>query len=93
VDTWFYKNLGDAMLASELLEKVRQLFIVSYSSRTRHAIFFRHQSDGRLHCEVVLYFSPSTSALANTLEAIPCARPAATGLGLLIGDASLIAAQ
>ena len=49
------------------------------------AVFTRPESEGRLHCEMIAYFSPAARDLANAFGAEPCARPARTGLGLLAG--------
>ncbi|WKZ38240.1 MAG: GNAT family N-acetyltransferase [Anaerolineales bacterium] len=49
-------------------------------------VFTRHESEGRLHCEVIAYFSPSASGLAEIFEAKPCQRPSRSGLGLLAGN-------
>jgi hypothetical protein len=87
---WFEKNLGDAMLAGESMEHVKTLFLAEYA-RASHpadmAIFFRHESEGRLHCEARIYFSPASAAVAEAVGAVPCARPASDGLGLLVGSA------
>jgi hypothetical protein len=50
------------------------------------AVFTRHESEGRLHCEVMAYFSPSASEAAEAFDGQPCAKPARAGLGLLAGD-------
>ncbi len=69
---WFSCNLGDAMLAGESLDNIKTLFLSEYekakSSKTM-AVFFRHESEGRLHCEVKVYFSPKTSAVARAVNA------------------------
>ena len=50
------------------------------------AVFTRLESEGRLHCEVVAYFSPAAHELAEAFDADPCERPQWHGLGLLVGD-------
>jgi hypothetical protein len=50
------------------------------------AVFTRLESEGRLHCEVIAYFSPAAGQLAQAFDAQACARPARAGLGLLAGD-------
>ena len=52
------------------------------------AVFTRPESEGRLHCEVIAYFSPAAHEVAEIVEAEPCAKPARAGLGLLAGDPS-----
>ena len=85
---WFTKNLGDAMMASEGLDRIESLFRASYRTGSPQdaGIFTRHESEGRLHCEVRAYFSPATATLAKGLGATPCEKPSPNGLGLLVGD-------
>ena len=85
---WFSKNLGDAMLASEPLARIEELFLAEYSlaaSPGDMAVFIRHESEGRLHCEVKAYFSPAAAVVAAAADADPCARPSRDGLSLLAG--------
>jgi len=89
MSSWFYKNLGDAMMAFEPLGRIENLFRSAYRVTTRQeeaAVFIRHNSGGRLHCEVEVFFSPAATLLAKELDAEPCARPSRNGLGLLIGS-------
>ena len=68
---WFAKNLGDAMLASEALDQIRASYASKYEgtdSRNSAAVFIRHESEGRLHCEVMAYFSPGAFRLAEALD-------------------------
>jgi len=76
------------MLAGEASEQIKALFSPVFEiadNRKEMAIFFRHESDGHLHCEVKVYFSPATAAIARAVEAIPCKKPSMDGLGLLAG--------
>ena len=50
------------------------------------AVFTRPESEGRLHCEVIAYFSPAAKKVAEAFEAEPCNKPERTGLKLLAGD-------
>ena len=50
------------------------------------AVFTRPESESRLHCEVIAYFSPAAKDLANAFDAEPCEKPVRAGLGLLAGD-------
>lgn len=84
---WHTKNLGDALLASEELARIKSLFLSTYPQPgTDLAIFIRHESEGRLHCEAILYFPPAAAAIAKALNATPCAQPSLHDLGLLIGS-------
>ena len=88
MSAWFTKNLGDAMLAGEALAQLEELFLSTYDksdSSNTIAIFIRHESEGRLHCEVKAYFSPGAVSVAKTVDADPCARPSRDGLSLLSG--------
>ncbi len=86
--TWFSKNLGDAMFASESMHRIEALFLAAYVQAGRPkamALFFRHESEGRLHCEVKAYFSPAAAAVARKLGAAPCPLPSPHGLNLSVG--------
>ncbi len=85
---WFTKNLGDAMLVSEPLDQISESFRAAYknSSSEEVAVFIRHESEGRLHCEVKAYFSPASIAVARAVDAEPCKKPTPDGLSLLIGS-------
>ena len=86
---WYAKNLGDAMLAGEQLERIEAAFTAAYVAAGRPAgmaVFIRHESDGRLHCEVKAYFSPASAPVARELYATPCERPSPGDLGVLAGD-------
>lgn len=64
---WFTKNCGDAMLAGEELEKIKAIFMSVYGKTDipkEAAVFIRHESEGRLHCEVHAYFSPDAAIVA-----------------------------
>ncbi len=88
-NTWHSLSLGDGMTADEPSEEIRAAFLEVYKSTEvvkDSAIFTRNESEGRLHCEVIAYFSPSASALAKVFDAGPCQRPERSGLNLLIGN-------
>ena len=88
MSAWFTKSLGDAMLAGEALTQLEALYLSTYGKSAppnESAIFIRHESEGHLHCEVKAYFSPAAVAVANKVDADPCAKPARDGLSLLAG--------
>lgn len=89
MSTWFTSNLGDAMLAAEPLDHIKALFHSEYEAATDSkamAMFIRHESEGRLHCEVKIYFSPAAIDVAKAVGAIACGQPASEGLSLLAGS-------
>ncbi|MEO6974427.1 MAG: hypothetical protein ABI144_00970 [Gallionella sp.] len=89
MNTWFTKNLGDAMLAGESLENVKMLFLSAYEqaeNANEMALYFRHESEGHLHCEVKIYFTPASARVAKALDATPCSKPTPDSLGLLAGS-------
>jgi hypothetical protein len=86
---WMLKSAGDALLAAAAADSLRARFLVGYGHGDWPqdcAIFQRHESEGRLHCELLLYFAPGCAALAREAGARPCAAPAPAGLDLLIGN-------
>ena len=86
---WFLKNLGDAMLAGDQQDRIKQLFLSANSdanSPKEMAAFIRHESEGRLHCEVKIYFSPMSIAVAREVNAEPCEKPSPDGLSILAGS-------
>lgn len=88
-ETWYSLSLGDGMMAAipsaEIDERFQRSFI-SAGGPLNMAVFTRSESEGRLHCEVIAYFSPAASVVAQAVDAEPCEVPARTGLGLLAGD-------
>jgi hypothetical protein len=87
--TWFYKNLGDAMMAAQPSDQIREAFLPLFGAAgnpTDMAVFTRNDSEGRLHCEVSVYFSPSSAAVAKIFDAQPCDKPLQAGLDLLAGN-------
>jgi len=91
MNDWYVKNLGDAILAEQSLEQIKKLFYPKYRDSNEPeamAVFVRHESEGRLHCEAWVYFSPAAAAVAKTVDAVPCQKPSREGLGLLAGPDS-----
>ena len=90
MESWYSKDLGDAMLAQEALGRIEDAFRSRYPSPATTAagdvaIFVRHVSDGRLHCRVEVFFSPALVIIATRFGATECPRPSADNLGLLVG--------
>jgi len=87
-ENWYTKNLGDAMLAGAALDRIKAQFLSAVQETGKSgqmAVFIRHQSEGRLHCEVSVYFTPATAVLAKAVGATPCDPPSPDDLGLLAG--------
>ncbi len=83
---WHVKNLGDALLASPALSHVEALFEAIYGDSGVPAVFVRHESEGQLHCSVMLYFPPEAQELAQRVQARRCHPPGKDGLSVLVGD-------
>ncbi len=91
---WHVSNLGDAMLAHDALVAIQRRFDEACREckcPAEMGMFVRHVSEGRLHCQVLVYFTPAASAIAREFDAVACARPASAGLDLLAGHAESLA--
>ena len=89
MDSWYSKELGDAIAASMPSAEIEQVFqqsFVAAGKPLKMAVFTRQESEGRLHCEVTAYFSPAAKDVARAFDAQPCERPALNSLALLAGD-------
>jgi len=67
---WHCKNLGDAMLLGNELDKIKQQAKAAYAP-----LFVRYVAKHGLHCEVIVYFPPVASELAKQCLASPCLAP------------------
>jgi hypothetical protein len=88
---WYSVSLGDGMMAAGPSAEIEALFSKLYAAAGNPAdmaVFTRGESEGRLHCEVIAYFSPAASEVAEAFDAEPCSKPARAGLGLLAGNKS-----
>lgn len=88
---WYSLSLGDAMLASEPLARIESVFRSEYERAGRPldmALFARHESEGRLHCELVIYLSPGAAGVARQVGAEPCDPPLPFALDLVAGSRS-----
>jgi hypothetical protein len=88
MSSWHFLGLGDALTAQLPLARIMEAFAAEYSvaaAPAEAAIFIRYDSEGRLHCEVTVYFSPGAQALARRFDAEPCATPGRAGLERLCG--------
>ncbi len=88
MDTWYSRNLGDPTLTDGTLDELDAYFHavhVRAGEPSEMAVFTRLESEGRLHCEMIAYFSPAAQTVAKAFDAEPCTRPVRQGLGLLAG--------
>lgn len=89
MENWYSLPLGDGMMAVTPSAAIEDLFWERFSAAGEPpamAVFTRPESEGRLHCEVIAYFSPAAVGVARAFDAEPCEKPVRTGLGLLAGD-------
>jgi len=87
---WYCLSLGDGMMAPMPTAEIEEAFLQVFGdvgSPPEMAVFTRPESEGRLHCEVIAYFSPAAQGIAEAFDAEPCEKPARAGLGLLAGGA------
>jgi len=90
METWYSIELGDGMFAVSPMDEIKAAFQRSFAEAGKPAnmaVFTRYESENRLHCEVIAYFSPAAKAIAREFDAQPCEKPARAELGLLAGDA------
>ena len=83
--TWYSLSLGDGMTSGMASAEIEAAFAAAPRS-PGVAVFTRPEPEGRLHCEVIAYFSPAAQGLAKAFEAEPCEQPMRAGLSLLAGD-------
>ena len=89
MDHWYLLSLGDGIMAGTPSAEIEELFQTRFKAAGEPpamAVFTRPESEGRLHCEVIAYFSPAAAEVAQAFDAVPCAKPERLGLGLLAGD-------
>lgn len=88
-DTWYSVTLGDGMWAPIVSAQIGEAFDPLFAESDKPidmAVFTRSVSEGKLHCEVIAYFSPATGRIAKDFDAQPCNMPTRNGLSLLAGD-------
>ena len=89
MNTWYSISLGDGMWAPVLFAQIEDIFYPQFDGAGKPvemAVFTRSESEGRLHCEVIAYFSPPSVEVAISFDVEPCEKPSYAGLGLLVGD-------
>ncbi len=86
---WYSVSLGDGMIAPTPSAEIEEAFLPAFRAAgdpPEMAVFTRPESEGRLHCEIIAYFSPAAQEVAKAFDAEPCEKPARMGLGLLAGS-------
>ncbi len=89
METWYTLSLGDGMMAGTPSAEIEEMFLERFSAAGEPpamAVFTRPESEGRLYCEIIAYFSPAAASLAQLFDAEPCEKPVKLGLSLLAGD-------
>lgn len=89
METWYFASLGDGMTADLVSMEIKMAFQRSFPDGGMPlgmAVFTRLESEGRLHCEMMAYFSPSAWEIAEMFGAELCDKPFRMGLDLLVGD-------
>lgn len=77
------------MLAHQTLSDLENSVLARYANAdtpSEVAVFYRHEAERRLHCEVKVYFSPASRDVAQEFDAEPCEKPSPHGLSLLAGS-------
>jgi hypothetical protein len=70
MNTWYFIALGDGVWAPTLSTQIEEIFLPLFDKAgkpTDMAIFTRNESEGKLYCEVIAYFSPAAQAMQRHL--------------------------
>ena len=89
MESWYSLSLGDGITSGMLSTEIETAFARRFAEAggpQAMAVFTRPESEGRLHCEVIAYFSPAAWDLAKAFDAEPCEQPNREGLNLLAGE-------
>lgn len=68
--SWYRLSLGDPLLADSACREIAEA-----AKAEGVPVFMRHESEGQVHCELVLYFPVETRTLARAYRAVPCPAP------------------
>jgi len=88
--SWYRLDLGAQDLADADAEQVALAVDAAWKAAGRPKGFVayeRPESNGRLHCHRVIYFSPAATHVARQLGACACAEPEPWDLSPLAGKA------
>ncbi len=88
MSAWWAKSLGDGLWAPIAAAEIQTLFEPVFASvgKPGEMAVFTRSEEGRLHCEVIAYFSPAAGRVAEACGADPCGKPLRQGLELLAGQ-------
>ena len=67
MNTWYSVSLGDGIMAPAPSAEIEAMFLQAFNAASQPptmAVFTRPESEGRLHCEVIAYFSPGAKEIA-----------------------------
>ena len=86
--SWYRKNLGDAMLASDALASIKTHLANVYTENNKPEnwlAIYRHESQG-LHCSVIAYFTENFQQAAKLENTIHCQAPPLSDSAFLAGN-------
>jgi hypothetical protein len=89
MNSWYVLSLGDGVISGGLSAEIEERFMPLFTAAGKPlemAVYTRPESENRLYCEVIAYFSPASADVAKACGAHPCAKPERLGLRLLAGD-------
>lgn len=87
--SWYRLDLGAADLADSDAGAVAAAIDAAWQAAGRprgFGAYDRHESDGRLHCHRVVYFTPGAAELARRLGARACPDPGPWDLSPFAGS-------
>lgn len=89
MNSWYALSLGDGVMSGGLSPGIEERFLSFFAAAGKPpemAVYTRPESENRLYCEVIAYFSPAAVDVAKACGGHPCAKPDRSGLRLLAGD-------
>lgn len=89
MNAWYTISLGDGITAPAPSAEIEECFLRFFAASGKPpdmAVFTRPESEDRLYCEIIAYFSPAAAEVARAFDTRPCEKPERVGLGLLCGD-------
>jgi hypothetical protein len=87
--SWFSKNLGDGVVAFAPTQDIMNAFTPLFAAAGLpiNMAFFSGHDERR---NIIIYFSPGASKLANMCDAQPCEKPGRGDLALLVGHSGAL---